>query len=90
MGQAFTQYFNVKDESGQDKVIYMAWAAYFDPVLEKLMPGPLVSLAIHDVDPDAPPHILHPAHTGETERAYDTDPELREKIVSDWLKTSRL
>lgn len=89
MSDAFEEYHRVVLEDGTHKDVFMSWAAYFDPTLEKLMKGPMLRLEVHDVDPEDTRVKVSPLNTGETWQTH-ADPALSPAFMAEWLSTSRI
>ena len=89
MSDAFEEYHRVKEEDGTEKVVFMSWAAYWDPDLGALVRGPMLRLEVYDPDPEFVPQTLSPLNTGET-HARHADPETQPGLLAEWLKRERL
>ena len=89
MSDAFEEYHRVVLEDGTQKIVFMSWAAYFDPTLEKLMKGPMLRLEVHDADPEDTPVQVSPLNTGETWQTH-ADPALCAAFMAEWLSKSRI
>lgn len=85
MSDAFEEYHRVRGPDGKDVDVFMSWAAYWEPSLQKLMRGPMLRLEVHEVCEEFSSSQLSKLNTGETSRDY-ADPETRDAVMSEWLK----
>lgn len=85
MSDAFEEYHRVRCADGSEKIVFMSWAAYWEPTLEKLTRGPMLRLEVYDADSDSLPSKVSPLNTGEAWSDHN-DPEKKKTIMEEWVR----